>query len=162
MNRIDPNTKILDRKQAKKQLEVWKNSGLQVVFTNGCFDVLHIGHSRYLLEAASLGDKLIVAINSDDSVKRLKGKERPINNQHDRAELLAAMSFIDAVVFFEEDTPYELISELIPDILVKGGDWKPEQIVGSDIVLAAGGEVKSLRFYDGHSTTATIDKIKKL
>ncbi len=132
----------------------------KVVFTNGCFDILHRGHVAYLNEAKSQGDFLILGLNSDASVKRLKGSERPINSEADRKFVIENLKAIDLVVIFEEDTPYNLIKEAMPDMLVKGGDWSVDQIVGSDIVLAAGGEVKSLNFIDGFSTTGTISKIK--
>ena len=132
-----------------------------VVFTNGCFDILHIGHVRYLRQASTLGDLLIVGLNSDASVKRLKGEERPINCQDDRAELLAALEFIDYVIIFDEDTPYELIQAIQPDVLVKGGDYKPEQVVGKDIVESKGGRLELIPFVDGKSTTNIVNKIKK-
>lgn len=132
----------------------------QIVFTNGCFDILHIGHVRYLREAANLGDVMIVGLNSDASVKRLKGEERPINCQEDRAELLAALEFIDYVIIFEEDTPYELIQQIQPDVLVKGGDYQPDQVVGKDIVEAKGGRLELIPFVAGKSTTNVINKIK--
>lgn len=135
-------------------------SGRRMVFTNGCFDILHIGHLRYLTEAAALGDGLVVGLNSDTSVKRLKGPERPVNNQNDRAEMLYGLKPVSAVVIFAEDTPYNLISALRPQILVKGGDWAPEQIVGSDIVLADGGRVQSLQFVEDRSTSSIISKIR--
>ncbi len=131
----------------------------KVVFTNGCFDIIHAGHVQYLQQAKELGDILIVGLNSDDSVKRLKGSSRPINNQQDRKIVLEALRSVDYVLIFEEDTPYNLINQIKPDVLVKGGDWKVEQIVGSDIVLENGGEVKSLLFIDGASTTSIIEKI---
>lgn len=132
----------------------------KIVFTNGCFDILHPGHVAYLNEAKSLGDTLVVGLNSDASVKRLKGDDRPVNNQDDRMFMLLNLKSVDHVVIFNEDTPFELIKELKPNILVKGGDWKPEQIVGSEIVLANGGEVKSLKFIDGHSTSTLISKVQ--
>ena len=132
----------------------------KVVFTNGCFDILHRGHVAYLNEAKSQGDFLILGLNSDASVKRLKGPERPINSEADRKFVIENLKAIDLVVIFEEDTPYNLIKEAMPDMLVKGGDWAVDQIVGSDIVLDAGGEVNSLNFIDGFSTTDTISKIK--
>ena len=132
----------------------------QIVFTNGCFDILHIGHVRYLQEAAALGDVMIVGLNSDASVKRLKGEERPINCQEDRAELLAALGFIDYVIMFDEDTPYELIKQIQPDVLVKGGDYQPDQVVGKDIVEAKGGRLALIPFVAGKSTTNVINKIK--
>ena len=138
----------------------WKSAGKKIVFTNGCFDILHFGHIHYLAEARDLGDRLVIGLNSAASVKRLKGEHRPINDEATRQHLLAALEFVDAVVVFEEDTPLELIKIVLPDVIVKGGDWKPEQIVGSDIVLANGGEVKSLAFKDGYSTTSIEEKIR--
>lgn len=136
------------------------NAQKKIVFTNGCFDILHIGHKRYLQQAATLGDILVVGVNSDASVKRLKGPSRPVNNEQDRAEMLSAMGFIDYVVIFDEDTPYELIKKIQPDILVKGGDYKPEEVVGRDIVLARGGRLELISFVEGKSTTNIINKVK--
>lgn len=133
-----------------------------MVFTNGCFDILHAGHVQYLAEARALGDFLVVAINSDASVRRLKGPNRPLNHQDDRALVLRALKVVDYVLIFDEDTPYRLIWELEPLVLVKGGDWKPEEIVGADIVLKNGGIVKSLSFVAGHSTTAILEKAREL
>lgn len=133
----------------------------KVVFTNGCFDILHRGHVSYLNEAKSLGDILVVGLNSDVSVKRLKGESRPVNKENDRKFVLENLKSIDFVFIFEEDTPLNLINKIQPNILVKGGDWSPEQIVGSKEVLERGGEVHSLKFIDGHSTTSTIEKIQK-
>lgn len=137
-----------------------KSDGKKLVFTNGCFDILHIGHTRYLKEARNLGDFLIVGLNSDSSVRRLKGPERPINSQENRLEMLESLRAVDLVIIFDEDTPHELIKELLPDILVKGGDWAVDQIVGAKEVIENGGEVKSLSFHSGNSTTNIIDKIK--
>jgi D-beta-D-heptose 7-phosphate kinase/D-beta-D-heptose 1-phosphate adenosyltransferase len=131
----------------------------KIVFTNGCFDILHSGHVLYLEEAKSCGDILILGLNSDQSVKRLKGESRPINNELDRAIVLSGLESVDYVVVFKEDTPYQLISEIQPDILVKGGDWAIDQIVGSDIVKNRGGEVISLSFIEGKSTTSIIKKV---
>ena len=131
----------------------------KVVFTNGCFDVLHAGHVDYLGEAAALGDFLVLGLNSDESIRRLKGPQRPINPFEDRALVLAGLRAVDLVVGFSEDTPFDLIAALEPDILVKGGDWQPDQIVGSDLVLARGGQVRSLRFREGRSTTGMVDRI---
>lgn len=131
----------------------------KVVFTNGCFDILHAGHVQYLEEARALGDFLLLGLNSDASISRLKGPKRPINSFADRALVLAGLRAIDLVVGFEEDTPYELIKAVAPDLLVKGGDWRPDQIVGSDLVLAAGGEVRSLSFKEGSSTTSIVDTV---
>lgn len=133
----------------------------KIVFTNGCFDLLHVGHIRYLTEAKALGDVLFVGINSDESVKRLKGPTRPVQNQNDRMEILSALKSVDFAVLFTEDTPANLIQQVRPDILVKGGDWKIEQIVGSDFVQSYGGKVYSLQFVDGKSTTNLIEKSKK-
>jgi len=139
----------------------WKLADEKIVFTNGCFDILHFGHIHYLAEASDFGDRLVIGLNSAASVKRLKGEHRPINDEATRQHLLAALEFVDAVVVFEENTPLELIKIILPDVIVKGGDWKPEQIVGSDIVLSNGGEVKSLAFKEGYSTTSIEEKIRK-
>lgn len=134
----------------------------KIVFTNGCFDLLHIGHVKYLKEAKSKGDFLIVGINADASVKRLKGPTRPIQNETDRSEILAALESVDATVIFTEDTPENLIKALRPDVLVKGGDWKINQIVGGEFVHSYGGQVLSLMFIDGKSTTSIVSKIEKI
>lgn len=131
----------------------------KIVFTNGCFDILHVGHLRYLQEARALGDFLIVGLNSDESVRRLKGPTRPIQTQSDRAELLLGLKCVDAVVIFGEDTPRLLIEQVRPDVLVKGGDWEVSQIVGSDFVQSYGGQVKSLPFHPGRSTSSIVEKI---
>ena len=131
----------------------------QIVFTNGCFDILHAGHVQYLQQARSQGDFLVVGLNSDASVKRLKGPQRPIQNENDRALILAALACVNAVLIFSEDTPLNLITSLQPNILVKGGDWKVDQIVGGPEVVAMGGEVRSLMFKEGSSTTSIVDKI---
>ncbi len=146
--------------QLAERVDFWKSTGKKIVFTNGCFDLIHVGHVLYLESAAMLGDVLIVGLNSDISVRRLKGSGRPINDQMNRSCVLAALSSVDAVIVFEEDDPLRLITEICPDILVKGGDWKPEQIVGSDFVVKNGGEVKSLQFVEGYSTTSIEKKIK--
>ncbi|MCD4795724.1 MAG: D-glycero-beta-D-manno-heptose 1-phosphate adenylyltransferase [Candidatus Cloacimonetes bacterium] len=158
--------------EEKMKLKTWdeisiivnkqKQKGKKIVFTNGCFDILHAGHIKYLQEAKELGDILIIGLNSDDSIKRLKGKERPINSQTDRAVVLGGLSSVDYVVIFQEDTPLNLIKHIKPDILVKGGDWKVEEIVGSDIVLSYNGQVKSLSFIEQISTSLIIKKIKEL
>ncbi len=131
----------------------------KIVFTNGCFDILHSGHVSYLNEAKSLGDVLIVGLNSDLSVKRLKGESRPINSEQDRKFVLENLKAVDYVIIFEDDTPLRLIKGITPQILVKGGDWTPDQIVGSEFVLENGGEVLSLSFKKGYSTTKIIEKI---
>lgn len=139
-----------------------KKANKKVVFTNGCFDIFHVGHSRYLREASKLGDILIVGVNSDSSVKRLKGKERPIMNEKERTELLASLEFISYIVIFEEDTPLNLIKEIKPDIITKGGDYKPDEIVGNDIVKSYGGKVVICPYIESKSTTSIINKIKEL
>jgi rfaE bifunctional protein nucleotidyltransferase chain/domain len=136
------------------------NKGKKIVFTNGCFDILHKGHVTYLNEAKKLGDLLLVGLNSDASVKRLKGPERPINNELDRQFVLSQLKAVDFVEIFDQDTPLELILKVKPNILVKGGDWKIEQIVGAKEVLNSGGDVFSLNFVDGYSTTSIIHKIQ--
>ena len=133
----------------------------KIVFTNGCFDLLHVGHIRYLFQAKKLGDFLIIGLNSDRSVKKLKGKDRPINSFEDRATLLSALNSVDLVIKFEEQTPENLIKDIVPDVLVKGGDYNIEDIVGYQIVIQNGGKVKTLSFYDGYSSTNYIDKINK-
>jgi len=143
-------------------VKTWKATGEKIVFTNGCFDLIHYGHLHYLAEAAQLGNRLIVGLNSDDSVKRLKGKQRPIKDEINRSFLLASLACVDAVVLFSADTPLELIQLIRPHVLVKGGDWQPPQIVGSEIVLGDGGTVNSLAFVEGHSTTSLIEKIQQL
>jgi D-beta-D-heptose 7-phosphate kinase/D-beta-D-heptose 1-phosphate adenosyltransferase len=150
---------ILDREAMIKERERLGREGLSLVFTNGCFDLLHPGHVRYLKQARALGDALVVALNSDASVRALKGANRPILNQHERAEVIAALESVDYVVVFEEQTPRDLIAALIPDVLVKGGDWQIDQIVGRDEVEAAGGKVLSLPFVEGLSTTDIIERI---
>ena len=132
----------------------------RVVFTNGCFDILHVGHARYLAEARGLGDALVVGVNNDSSTRRLKGPERPICPEDERAELLLALKVIDFVCLFEEETPLELIKLVRPDVLVKGGDWPEDQIVGSSFVRSYGGEVHALAFYAGHSTTDIVTRIR--
>lgn len=133
----------------------------KTVFTNGCFDILHVGHVRYLNQAKALGDKLIVGLNSDASVRGLKGSLRPVVNQDQRKEMLLGLKAVDEVYIFDEETPWNLINKLQPDILVKGGDWPVDKIVGSDIVLKNGGQVLSLAFHEGNSTTGIIEKVIK-
>jgi len=152
--------KVMDWQQARQRCSAWKSAGEKVVFTNGCFDILHYGHLHYLAQARDLGDRLVVGMNSASSVSRLKGLHRPINDEATRTMLMASLAFVDAVVLFEANTPLELIQLLQPDVLVKGGDWRPEQIVGSDVVLELGGQVLSLPFIDGYSTTAIEEKIR--
>ena len=153
--------RIMDRVSLVRMVNVWRLKSDRIVFTNGCFDILHRGHVEYLQEAAALGDRLVIGVNSDRSVQRLgKGLDRPINDQDSRALVLAALRCVDAIVIFDEDTPLELITAVQPDVLVKGGDWKAEDIVGADVVKARGGEVRSLKLVDGFSTTRLIDRIK--
>jgi D-glycero-beta-D-manno-heptose 1-phosphate adenylyltransferase len=133
----------------------------RIAFTNGCFDILHAGHIDYLARAADEADILIVGLNTDDTVRRLKGTGRPVNNQDSRAMLLAALSFTDAVILFEEDTPAQLINSILPDLLVKGGDWHEDEIVGADVVRQNNGRVLTLPFLKGFSTTNLIKKIKE-
>jgi len=154
-------SKIQTWEQLPATLVQWRKAGDKIVFTNGCFDLLHYGHLHYLADARDLGDRLVVGLNSATSVRRLKGSTRPINDELTRTHLLAALEVVDAVVIFEEDTPLDLIKLVQPDILVKGGDWQPEQIVGSDVVLARGGKVLSLPFIQGYSTTNIERKIKE-
>lgn len=152
--------KILDESTLPATLTRWRLFDKKIVFTNGCFDLLHYGHLHYLAAAKALGDKLIIGINSANSVKNLKGEHRPINDNLTRYHLLASLAFVDAVIEFDAATPYELIKIIQPNILVKGGDWQPEQIVGADLVLANGGVVKSLPFIDGYSTTNIEAKVR--
>lgn len=153
--------KILDRHSLIEERERLRSLGKRVVFTNGCFDLIHPGHVRYLRQARALGDLLVVGLNSDRSIRALKGEGRPILNQDERAEVLAALEPIDYVTVFDDDTPRELIAGLLPDVLVKGGDWPLENIVGRDEVEAAGGTVVSLGYLEGASTTDIIDRIRK-
>jgi len=144
------------------RVQAWRDAGKTITFTNGCFDLLHYGHIHYLAQAADFADCLVVGVNSDMSVGRLKGQHRPIKDEKNRTHILAALACVNAVILFEEDTPYHLIELIQPDFLVKGGDWQPEQIVGSDIVLARGGKVLSLPFIEGYSTTNLEQKIKSV
>jgi rfaE bifunctional protein nucleotidyltransferase chain/domain len=153
-------TKITTLPQLRSNIAAWKSEGKKVVFTNGVFDLLHLGHITYLAKAAELGDKLIIGLNTDASVKRLKGEGRPVNDQNNRAALLAALFFVDAVILFEEDTPRELITLLMPDVLIKGADYSVENIAGAKEVLANGGEVKTISLVEGYSSTAIINKIR--
>ena len=153
-------SKIFSLDDLKNQVNVWKQAGEDVVFTNGCFDIIHRGHIKVLAQTADLGDRLIIGLNSDSSIQKLKGAGRPIIDEHSRAILLAALSFVDAVILFSEETPINLISTLLPDVLAKGGDYEIEAIVGHEIVQNNGGEVILVPFIDGFSSTTIIDKIK--
>ena len=153
-------SRVYSWEQIVKQCAVWRFQDKKIVFTNGCFDILHLGHIEYLAKSQDLGHVLIVGLNSDASIRGIKGPGRPINNGHARAISLAALSFVQAVVLFDEATPYELIKIIQPDILVKGKDYAIDQIVGYDIVTARGGEVITIELTEGFSTTGIIDKIK--
>jgi len=154
-------SKIQTRQQLRDSVAHWQQHGEKVVFTNGCFDLLHLGHVHYLAQARDLGHRLVVGVNSDASVRRLKGTGRPIQDEQSRQYVLAALACVDAVILFEEDTPLELIKAIVPDVLVKGGDWKPGQIAGADIVLGNGGEVLSLPYIEGYATTNIEKKIRE-
>lgn len=155
---MDFTQKIQDPVEAARTVHYWQEIGLNVVFTNGCFDILHSGHIQYLAASRHIGDKLIVAINDDDSVRRLKGPSRPVNNRADRALLLSALECVDLVTWFTEDTPKELIDSIIPDVLTKGGDYKIEDIVGAETVTGHGGIVCTIPFVEGYSTTLILNK----
>ena len=155
--------KIFSQRQLLEQALLWRRQRgerLSLVFTNGCFDILHVGHVRYLQAAKRLGDKLVVGLNGDKSLRRLKGSLRPLQGEEARAEILAALSCVDAVTLFHEDTPLALIQAIAPDILVKGGDWAPEKVVGADWVQQQGGQVHLLPVTEGHSTSLIVDKIR--
>lgn len=147
------------RRVFSSPFSVLRSQGMKVVFTNGCFDILHRGHIEYLSKAADMGDVLVVGLNTDASVRRLKGEGRPVNNEEARALVLASLSFVDAVVLFDEDTPYELIKAVHPDVLVKGADYKVEEIVGYDIVTSYGGKVETVPLVEGYSTTKLLSFI---
>ena len=155
------NSKIYSLNSLTTQVEKWKATGNKVIFTNGCFDIIHRGHIEVLARTADLGDKLIIGLNSDQSIQKLKGEDRPIIDEQSRAILLAALSFVDAIVLFSEETPLKLIIDLLPDVLAKGGDYEIETIVGHQIIQNNGGEVRLVPFVDGFSSTKIIDKIKK-
>lgn len=153
-------SKIVDIQALLDAGSKMKRAGKRLVFTNGCFDLLHAGHVRYLSEARALGDALVVALNSDRSVRALKGEGRPILNEQERAQIIGALEAVDYVIIFDEETPRKLIAALLPDVLVKGGDWPLDQIVGREEVEAAGGRVLSLPYVEGSSTTEIIERIK--
>jgi len=154
--------KICTLEQAINQAEKWQSEGKKIVFTNGCFDIVHLGHIDYLEKARKLGDKLVLGLNTDASVNRLKGPTRPVVNEYARSRMMAAFEFVDTVILFDEPTPLQVIEQVKPDILVKGDDYTVENIVGSDFVLAKGGEVKTISLVEGYSTTSLIQKIKQL
>jgi len=155
-------SRIFTLERLQKQLSVWRLKADTIVFTNGCFDVLHPGHILYLEEAARLGNRLVVGLNSNASVKRLKGEGRPVNPEADRALMLAALHTVDAVVLFDEDTPADLIKALQPDVLVKGSDYREDEVAGAATVRASGGKVVLVPFVEGYSTTGFLQKIKKM
>ncbi len=146
-------SKIINYSQLDNLIANWKKANERIVFTNGCFDIIHQGHIDYLSKAKDLGSKLIIGVNTDRSVSAIKGKHRPIQDEYSRLTILAAMEFVDAVILFDEDTPINLISRIIPDILVKGSDYKAENIVGYDVVTGNGGKVETLDFLEGFSTS---------
>ena len=152
--------KILDKSSLKTWLDETKSRNQKIVFTNGCFDILHRGHIEYLAKAAELGDVLIIGLNSDSSVKLLKGPGRPIQDEQSRALILASLQFVSKVILFEEETPYNLIKEVQPDVLVKGGDYKPAEIVGYDILQETGGQVITVDFVKGYSSSSIIQLLK--
>jgi rfaE bifunctional protein nucleotidyltransferase chain/domain len=154
-------SKVFDAATLKRQVAIWRFQSKKIVFTNGCFDILHLGHIDYLSKAADEGGILIVGVNTDASTSRLKGPNRPINNQEQRTLILASLHFVDAVILFDEETPYNLIKLVEPDVLIKGGDYKPEAIVGYDIVTSRGGQVKTIDFLPGYSTTLIEEKIRR-
>ena len=159
MNHLEKiQNKILNKDNLAEWVAECRAKGSKIVFSNGCFDILHRGHVEYLAKAANFGDEMLIGLNTDASVKRLKGPSRPINDEYARAIVLAGLEFVSAVVLFDEDTPYNLIKAVQPDVLVKGSDYKPEDIVGYDIVTAKGGRVETINFVDGYSTTRTIEK----
>jgi rfaE bifunctional protein nucleotidyltransferase chain/domain len=154
--------KIYSLEDAVNLVKNWKSTDNKVVFTNGCFDIVHLGHIDYLEKARNLGTKLVLGLNTDASVNRLKGPTRPVVNEYARARMMAAFEFVDAVILFDEPTPLTLIEAIKPDILVKGDDYTVETIVGSDFVISNGGEVKTISLVKGYSTTKLIEKIKQL
>ena len=145
----------------EKNLTFFQKSAVPIVFTNGCFDIIHRGHVEYLHKAATYGKTFVIGLNTDESVRKIKGENRPVNDEYSRAIVLAAFGFVDFVVLFEEETPYNLIKSIAPDVLVKGSDYKPEEIVGYDIVSSKGGKIVTIDFIPGFSTTDTIKKISE-
>lgn len=158
---LQTSDKICELTEAIQRRHAWKLASEQVVFTNGCFDILHLGHVDYLEKARETGTKMIVAVNSDASVRTLKGPERPVNNEYARARIIASLQFVDLVIVFNDETPLELITQLMPDILVKGDDYSIATIVGSKEVIAAGGQVKTIPLVPSYSTTGIIQKLKQ-
>jgi len=154
--------KILELPDLLKKTKKWKADGKRIVFTNGCFDIMHLGHVDYLEKAKAEGDILIVGLNSDLSTTNIKGPERPIVDEHSRSRTLAAMEFVDAVIIFDENTPYNLIKNLLPDILIKGKDYTVENIIGADVVLKNNGEIITIDLVKGYSTTKIFERIRKI
>ena len=150
-------SKIFDRQILSQRIAMWRFQNNKVIFTNGCFDILHRGHIEYLSKARDLGDVLVVGVNTDSSVKRIKGENRPVQDEASRAQILASLRFVEAVILFDEDTPFELISMIKPDVLVKGGDYSEETIVGADIVRANGGDVVTIPIVEGYSTSKILN-----
>lgn len=144
-----------------EKVNIWRENGNKIVFTNGCFDLLHLGHVDYLEKASEFGDCLIVGLNTDSSVRKLKGPQRPLTNEKARARVLAALQFVNAVVLFSEDTPIKLIENIAPDVLIKGKDYEISNIAGADFVMANGGKVATIELVDGFSTSKLVEKIKK-
>lgn len=162
MNRFDAvQSKIIDANNLEALLTYWKLKNRKVVFTNGCFDIIHRGHVEYLAKAADYGNELVIGLNTDNSVRRLKGETRPVQDEMARAAIMASLQFVSAVILFDEDTPYELIKKVQPDVLIKGSDYNIEDIVGYDIVKAKGGEIITMDFVEGYSTTSIIEKLKQ-
>jgi rfaE bifunctional protein nucleotidyltransferase chain/domain len=163
MNKLDYlKSRIFTWEDIVKQCHIWRLRDKKIVFTNGCFDLIHLGHIEYLLKASVFGGVLIAGMNSDASIKKIKGKHRPIMDEHSRAMVLASLRFIDGVVLFDEETPYELIKKIQPDILIKGEDYKIEDIIGHDIVHANGGKVIAIELTEGYSTTSIEQRILSL
>ena len=156
------NNKIHTWESLSEQVKKWHAAGEKIVFSNGCFDLIHRGHIDYLAKAADMGSKLVLGLNTDASVSKLKGPHRPIQDEQSRQFILSALAFVDAVTLFDEETPYELIKLVQPDVLVKGSDYKPENIVGYDVVMAKGGEVKTIDYIEGYSTSGIEKKIKNI
>lgn len=152
-------SKIINKDNYRNFINNFKKENKKVVFTNGCFDIIHKGHVEYLAKAADFGDVFIIGLNTDKSVSRLKGKNRPIQDEMSRALGLAAFSFVGYVILFDEDTPLKLITEIVPDVLIKGADYKAEDIVGYDVIVKSGGEVKTIEFTEGYSTSKIVEKI---
>ena len=159
---LNTSSKIFSRQDAVQVVKRWQDEGKKIVFTNGCFDIVHLGHIDYLEKARNLGHKLVVGVNTDASVSRLKGPTRPVVNEYARARMIVAFEFVDAAILFDEPTPLELIQTICPDILVKGDDYSFDNIVGADFVVSKGGEVKTIPLVKGYSTSSLIEKIKAL